>query len=68
MTNKEPSTPLPVSDVLRLATLDPSVGPLLSPAGYKEGIKTQVTGNSLAVQWLGLHTLIAVAPSSIPGW
>lgn len=50
MTNKEPSTPLPVSDVLRLATLDPSVGPLLSPAGYKEGIKTQVTGNSLAVQ------------------
>ena len=25
------------------------------------------TGNSLVVQWLGLHTLTAEGPSSIPG-
>ena len=68
MINREPSIPLPVSDVLCLATFDPTVGPLLSPMSDKEGIETQATGNSLAVQWLGLCTLIAVAPSSIPGW
>ena len=25
-------------------------------------------GNSLAVQWLGLHALTAEGPDSIPGW
>ena len=27
-----------------------------------------VTGNSLAVQWLGLHAFIAKGSGSIPGW
>ena len=30
--------------------------------------KHTAKGNSLAVQWLGLHTLTAEGPGSIPGW
>ena len=31
-------------------------------------IKFTHLGNSLAVQWLGLHTITAKGPHSIPGW
>ena len=30
-------------------------------------IKKNVTGNSLGVQWLGLHAVTAKGPGSIPG-
>ena len=30
--------------------------------------KIPVRGNSLAVQWLGLRTLISEGPGSVPGW
>ena len=31
-------------------------------------LKIPVRGNSLAVQWLGLRTLIAEGLGSVPGW
>ena len=36
---------------------------LISFLKFLEGL-----GNSLAVQWLGLHALTAKGPGSIPGW
>ena len=38
--------------------------PFIVPFAY---ILTSV-GNSLAIQWLGLHALTAKGPGSIPGW
>ena len=35
---------------------------------YTENIKKLLRGNSLAIQWLGLHAFTAEGADSIPGW
>ena len=35
---------------------------------HKQAFRNQSLGNSLAVQWLGLHALTAEGTDSVPGW
>ena len=41
---------------------------LIKSRTFTFSLKGSTLGNSLAVQWLGLHALTAEGPGSIPGW